>query len=105
MDFLNRYGAGIDCRKKKVKFNLENEYKFTFGKSQVLSMMISNVKARKMLNKRCVGYLAYMGNKANAKLASSVGGTPLVCEFLDLFYDNLLRLAPDREVDFSVKLA
>lgn len=31
MDFLNRYRAEIDYRKKKVKFSLDNKDEFTFG--------------------------------------------------------------------------
>ena len=31
MDFLSLYGANIDCRNKKVGFNLENGDSFNFG--------------------------------------------------------------------------
>lgn len=63
MDFLNKYGAKIDCKKKKIKFNLESGDKFSFGEGRLLSLMVSSVKARKMLNKGCVGYLAQVINK------------------------------------------
>ncbi|XP_031275527.1 uncharacterized protein LOC116134023 [Pistacia vera] len=49
MDFLSRYGAEIDCRRKKVKFNLDNGDNFIFGEGHPTSMMISAAKARKML--------------------------------------------------------
>lgn len=45
INFLSKYGANIDCKKKKVKFSLDNEDKFTFGEGRVLNMMISSVKA------------------------------------------------------------
>lgn len=44
-NFFSRYGAEIDCKKKKFRFNLDNVDKFTFGEGRVLSMMISSVKA------------------------------------------------------------
>lgn len=31
MDFLSKYGAKIDCKKKKVKLSLDNGDKFAFG--------------------------------------------------------------------------
>lgn len=62
-------------------------------------MMISNIKVWKMLNKRYMRYLAYMGNRTNTKLALSRGGIPMICEFLDVFLHNLSRLASEREVD------
>lgn len=33
MDFLRKYGAEIDCKKKKVKFNLDSGDEFTFSES------------------------------------------------------------------------
>ena len=51
MDFLGRYGAEINCRNKRVRFNLDNGDKFNFGEGRVLSGMISAIKARKMLRK------------------------------------------------------
>lgn len=32
IDFLNKYGAKIDCKKKKVQVNLGNSEKLTFRK-------------------------------------------------------------------------
>lgn len=51
MDFISKYRVEIDCRKKKVRFSLDSKDEFTFGEGQVLSMMISSIKAQKMLNK------------------------------------------------------
>lgn len=30
MDFLNKYGVEIDCKKKKVRFSIDNGKQFTF---------------------------------------------------------------------------
>lgn len=33
MECISRYGVEIDCKKKKVKFSVENGDKFFFGES------------------------------------------------------------------------
>jgi hypothetical protein len=43
-------------------------------------------------------------NAANATLAKAIEDIPVVCEFLDVFLDDLLGLPPDREVEFKIEL-
>lgn len=57
IDFLSQCGVKIYYKKKKVQFHLDNSEKFTFDKSHVISMMISSIKARKLLSKGCTSYL------------------------------------------------
>lgn len=73
MDFLNRYEAEIQCKKKKVKFSLDNGDKFSFGIGQLRSLMIINVKDHKMLNQRYIGYLAQVINRYDFETTSNVG--------------------------------
>ncbi|XP_031278396.1 uncharacterized protein LOC116136877 [Pistacia vera] len=63
MDFLSKYGVLIDCLKKKVRFNLDAGDSFTFGEGHLHSLMISAVKAMKMIRKGCTGYMANVVNK------------------------------------------
>lgn len=63
MNFLSKYEVEIDCRKKKVWFSLDDGEKFTFEEGQVLSMIISSVKAKKMLSKWCIRYLVHIVSK------------------------------------------
>lgn len=72
MDFLNRYEVEIKCKKKKVKFSLDNGDKFSIGMGRLLSLMIINVKDHKMLNKRYIGYLAQVINRYDFETTSSV---------------------------------
>ena len=104
MDFLSKYGAKIDCSKKKVRFNLGKGNKFSFGEGHQVSIMISVVQARKMLSKGCTGYLAHIINREGAK-ELSLTDVPVVREFEDVFPDELPGLAPEREVEFSIELA
>lgn len=53
--------------------------------------MVSSVKTHKMLIKGCIKYLIQVINKSNFELPLSVGNTPMVCEFFDVFMDKLLE--------------
>lgn len=59
LDFDIILGIEIDYRKKKVQFSLNGSDEFTFGETQLLNMMINNVKARKMMSKGYIGSSAY----------------------------------------------
>lgn len=51
------YKVKIDYRKKKVWFSLNDSDEFIFREDRELSMMINNVKARKMISKSNTGYI------------------------------------------------
>lgn len=73
MDFLRKNGAEIDYRRKKVWFSLENEIDC---EGRTKSMMISAIKARKVLSKGYIGFLAYVVCKL--ELGSSNEKMPIV---------------------------
>ena len=70
MDWLATYHASINCFKKEVVFKMPNEVQFTFqGKSDVIpTCLISAVKARKLLQKGCEGYLAHIDDTTKVGL-------------------------------------
>ena len=41
---------------------------------------------------------------AHAEASPDLTSIPVVCEFLDVFPEDLPRLPPNREVEFSIKL-
>ena len=41
---------------------------------------------------------------AHAEASPDLTSIPVVCEFPDVFPEDLLRLPPDREVEFSIEL-
>jgi hypothetical protein len=45
-----------------------------------------------------------VGSEVNAAVAKSIADIPIVCEFPDVFPNNLPGLPPDRDVEFKVKL-
>ena len=46
----------------------------------------------------------YLQNVANAIQPLTIADIPVVCEFPDMFSDELPRLPPNRDVDFKIEL-
>jgi hypothetical protein len=104
MDWLEQNYANIDCRSKVVTFAVPGSSKFCFyGDRYGRNIpMISALHASRLMQQGCVGYLAYLLNSSGS--ASSLGDIPVVCEFPDVFPEELPGLPPEREIDFSVEL-
>ncbi|XP_052483001.1 uncharacterized protein LOC128036152 [Gossypium raimondii] len=67
---------------------------------------ISNVISA-MIAQRCVrkGYDAYLAYVLDSKVyESKIQAVPVVCEFFDVFPEELPGLPPEREVEFSIDL-
>jgi len=60
MDFLSKYGATINCKARSINFKLPGEDQFEFNSKgcRKQKMVISTMKARKLLANGCVGFLA-----------------------------------------------
>ena len=65
--------------------------------------MMSVMMAGKMLRKSYPGYQAYVVEVREDDVR--LEDIPVVREFPDVFPDDLLRLPPDREIDFQIELA
>ncbi|KAI3451367.1 hypothetical protein Pfo_008032 [Paulownia fortunei] len=103
MDWLTKYHATIDCNKKIVIFQPPGEEQFMFnGISFSRSLpIISALKAQKMLNKGCVGYLAsVLDTSVEAQLKPE--NLDVVQEFVEVFPDDLPGLPPNREIEFVI---
>ena len=62
--------------------------------------LISAIIARKMLKRGCRGYLAVVRDIEAIK--GVVERVPVVCEFPDVFPEELPGLPPDREIEFCI---
>ena len=62
--------------------------------------LISAITASKMLRRGCQGYLAVVRNVEADK--GAVDRVLVVCEFLDVFPEELPGLPPDREIEFCI---
>ena len=60
------------------------------------------MKASKLLCQGCIGYWCYaIDTQTKEEKGENI---PLVCEFEDVFLEELPRLPPQREIDFGIKL-
>uniref|UniRef100_A0A2N9H2J6 Integrase catalytic domain-containing protein n=1 Tax=Fagus sylvatica TaxID=28930 RepID=A0A2N9H2J6_FAGSY len=104
MDWLAANYASVDCRSKKVKFQIPGEMEFSFVGSgaSVTPCVISALQARRMLRKGCRGYLATVRDTQQDEL--KIENIPIVSEFPEVFPEDLPGLPPDREIEFSIDL-
>ena len=56
-----------------------------------------------MLLKGCVGYLASIVDTTK-NVVTELSEVRVVCKFPDVFPEELLRLPPDREIEFEIEL-
>ncbi|XP_031394177.1 uncharacterized protein LOC116205681 [Punica granatum] len=104
MDWLASHYASVECYKKEVIFRIPNEPEFKFHGDQlgVPFNVISSLEVTKLLKMGCEGYLAHVvATKVDSLKLSEI---PIVCEFPDVFPDDLPSLPPDREIEFTIEL-
>ena len=94
MHWLSRHQMVVDCRMKRVTLRTPSGEEVTFigERSNPLSNIISATTARTMVRKGCEAYLAYVIDTKRAK--SSLLDIPTVCDYRDVFPEELLRLPP-----------
>ncbi|XP_038887100.1 uncharacterized protein LOC120077282 [Benincasa hispida] len=74
----------------------QTEVVFTGVRKMFPTCLISEVKARKLLGKDCVAYLAHVTVSQLRKIRPE--DMPVVQEFIDVFPKELLELPPNREL-------
>ncbi|XP_070010032.1 uncharacterized protein [Nicotiana sylvestris] len=105
MDWLSPYHVVLDCHAKNVTLAMPGLPRLEWKGSTVdtSSRVISFLKARHMVEKGCLAYLAYVRDTtAESPMIDSV---PVVREFVDVFPSNLPDMPSDRDIDFCIDLA
>ncbi|CAL8169356.1 unnamed protein product [Prunus armeniaca] len=104
MDWLEKHHVSVDCfRKKVVHRSLGQPEVEICGERRVLqSCLISTIRAKRLLKKGCVGYLSHIIDTHGVTL--NLEDVPVVCEFPDVFPDDLPGLPPQRETVFTIEL-
>ncbi|XP_070039173.1 uncharacterized protein [Nicotiana tomentosiformis] len=105
MDRLSPYHAVLDCHSKTITLAIPELPRLKWKGSSVsaFSWVISFLKARYMVEKGFLAYLAYVWDTdAENPMIDSV---PVVQEFSDVFPFDLPGMPPDRDIDFSIYLA
>ena len=105
MDWLSNYNATIFCRRKKVVFEPSEGKVFKYKGTPRGSKwpVVSAMKASRMLIKGCVGYLVSIVDTMK-KVVTELVDAHVVCEFLDVFPEELLGLPPDWNIEFKIEL-
>ncbi|GJW73539.1 putative reverse transcriptase domain-containing protein [Tanacetum coccineum] len=103
MDWLVEHDAVIVCGKKEVHIPVQNEVLVVKGNEGVSRLkVISCIKARKYVEKGSQLFLAHVTEKEPSK--RRLEDVPVVCEFPEVFPDDLPRLPPPRQVEFRIEL-
>ncbi|XP_060973969.1 uncharacterized protein LOC133039158 [Cannabis sativa] len=86
MDFLSKYGATIDCKRKMVVFEPDSANPTVFvGKVQGARIpRITLLKAKDLRSRGCPGFIV-TAKGYHQPVTSGPESTRLVCEFLDVF--------------------
>ena len=63
--------------------------------------MISTLEAKRLLQKGCESYLAHVVDTFVNEI--KLEDVPVICEFPDVFLEDLPGLPPDRELEFGIK--
>ncbi|KAL5538583.1 hypothetical protein UlMin_045492 [Ulmus minor] len=105
MDFLSKYNATIECRHRRVVFRPTESDEFSYvgegGRSH--KVIISSMRARKLLLSGCQGYLATVVDTTHEEKLKPEK-IAVVQEFLDVFPVELPGIPPEREISFEIEL-
>ena len=83
MNWLRVYGVGLDLKQRVVELRLPSS-------ENTMSLHMPSDPALPIAT--------------HAKASSDLGSIPIVCEVPDVFPEDLPRLPPDRDVEFSIEL-
>ncbi|XP_074327628.1 uncharacterized protein LOC141665543 [Apium graveolens] len=95
--------AQIDCANRKVNLQIEENTTVTFRGKKQKQRLLTMMQMKRLLHQGCKAYLAYVLDTEEE--SPKIEDIPVVCEFPDVFPDELPRLPPDREIEFTIDLA
>jgi hypothetical protein len=104
MDWLSKYYASIDCRRKEVIFNIPGveEFKFYGSRVRATPPILSSIQAKRSIRQGALAYLAYVS--AKPEVEKKLEDIPVVCDYPDVFAEVQSGLPPDREIEFTIDL-
>nr|GEW24368.1 hypothetical protein [Tanacetum cinerariifolium] len=103
MDWLVKHNALIVCGKKEVHIPVKGKMLVVKGNYDVSRLkVVSYIKARKYIERGCHLFVAHVTEKEpKEKLLEDV---PVMCDFPEVFPDDLPGLPPPRQVEFRIEL-
>nr|CAD1829905.1 unnamed protein product [Ananas comosus var. bracteatus] len=105
MDWLTKYYATIDCKNRTVTFREPGQTEVVFSgcRSSLFAMSISSFRARQLISRGCVAYLASVVLRGEND-TPRIEDIPVVREFQDVCPAELSSMPLDREIKFVVDL-
>ncbi|XP_070050184.1 uncharacterized protein [Nicotiana tomentosiformis] len=104
MEWLSPYHAILDCHAKTVTMAMPElpilEWRGSFVGTS--NQVISFLKARHMVEKGCLSYLAFVGD-TTAEIPT-LYSVLVVREFSNIFSADLQGMPPNRDIDFGIDL-
>ncbi|XP_070045296.1 uncharacterized protein [Nicotiana tomentosiformis] len=104
IDWLSPRHAILDCHAKTVTLAMSRFPRVEWRGSleYILSRVISYLKAQRMVEKRCLAYLAFVRDvSVNTPTVESVR---IVRDFADVFPEDLSGMTPNRDTNFGIDL-
>ncbi|KAI3750191.1 hypothetical protein L2E82_20820 [Cichorium intybus] len=104
MDWLIPHHADIMCYERGIRLHLPDDKTFfVYGDKPSTSLrIVSCIKARKYLQKRYHAFLAHVVDEK--KEVKNIKEIPEVCNFPDVFPEDLPGVPPARQVEFRIDL-
>ncbi|XP_076948325.1 uncharacterized protein LOC143620537 [Bidens hawaiensis] len=104
MDWLSEFEAQIVCKSRIIRLkSLDGSEVTVYGDKESSGLnVISMIKAEGLLRRGCGAYLAYVVN-ATADM-EEMKDVPIVCDYPEVFPDDLSGLPPEREIEFQIDL-
>ncbi|KAJ9544923.1 hypothetical protein OSB04_024630 [Centaurea solstitialis] len=104
MDWLIKNKAKIDCEQYMVRIQLPYRRRAViYGvKRNRSTRLISVIKANRCIKKGCAWFMAYVIDSGKGKL--EMKDIEVVCDYPEVFPEDLVSLLPDREIEFRIDL-
>ncbi|KAA3477654.1 DNA/RNA polymerases superfamily protein [Gossypium australe] len=105
MDWLVTHDVIVNCRKKFIELKCEcgDFFCVELDKKDRSPVVISSLLTQKFLRNGYETYLAFVMNAKDTELR--IESVPIVCEYPDVFSEELPGLPPVREIEFGIELA
>ncbi|KAA3461490.1 Retrotransposon protein [Gossypium australe] len=104
MDWLTTHDVIVNYGKKYIELRCENgdTLHVESDEQDGSPVVISHMTAQRYIRKGYEAYLAFVLNAKETRL--KIEAVPIVCEYSDVFPDELAGLPPVREVEFVIEL-
>ncbi|KAG8496993.1 hypothetical protein CXB51_008184 [Gossypium anomalum] len=104
MDWLALHDVIVNCGNKYIELKCSNGEILRVDSREMSTplVVITAIVAQRYMRKGYKSYLAFILNTKETEL--KIESVPIVCEYLDVFPEELPELPPEREIEFCIKL-